>query len=169
MMHRMIARALFFGLVLAAGCGDATEPTQVLIEVDTDLVPPTEVDSVVITVSDPTGQEMTSEASTMVGDRPFPRTLGVVNNSGRLGPFTAEIVARRGSTRVVSQTLRFSFVQDRVMQLSVFLSSTCENVRCERTETCRRGGVCGSQDVELEDWGGAGSSLSSPDAGVDTF
>lgn len=158
--------ALFSTLLLS--CGEDIEPTEVVLVVDSDLTPPTQVDSIDVTVITAGGEEMIATARLGVGDARLPRTLGIYNMDARLGPYRVVARARLGGATIVQRSASFDFVRDRTMRLSIFLSSLCVDVRCDEPTTCAEGGVCRSSEVDLEPWTGNPAGISiSLDAGTD--
>lgn len=152
--------------LLLSSCAADIEPTEVILVVDSDLAPPTEVDSVDVSVFSAGGEEMNAFAQLGVGDARFPRTLGIYNVDQRLGPYRVVARARLGGAIVVQRSASFDFIRDRTMRLTLFLSTLCEDVRCDEPLTCAEGGVCRSSEVELEEWTGSPSGIRlSPDAG----
>lgn len=151
-------------------CAPDIEPTEVVLVIDSDLVAPTQVDSLDVVVFTAGGEEMSSFATLGFGDMRFPRTLGVQNINTRLEGYRVEARARFGGATVVTRTATFDFVRDRSMQLRLFLPAACEDVRCEGGLTCTEGGVCRSTDVELEAWTGSPAGIRvSLDGGTDSM
>lgn len=141
---------------LALSC--AASRTEVILVVDSDLDVPGDLDRVEVEVVSPTGDRQSATAA-LTGDNPaLPRTLGLVHESGPLGPFTATISAMSGGSAVVSREARFTFQPGRTLALEVDLLQECVGMGCGGDETCAAGG-CRSTTVEpdeLSEWNGMG-------------
>ena len=153
-----VVSALVLSLVVLAGCSQ-TPRTEVLLVVDTDLRGPDGIDTFVVNVFSPEGDAQLADA--MIVDGALPRTLGLVHEGGRLGPFTAVVEGRRGVTPQLQRTVRFSFQQGRTLMLRVDLLAQCVGTSCLGDQTCAAGG-CRSIDVapeELVEWTGTPAPL----------
>ncbi|MEM7609405.1 MAG: hypothetical protein AAF411_29010 [Myxococcota bacterium] len=150
-MHRFIPGLLS---LLLLSCGTDLEATEVVLIVDSDLQPIVEINRIDVSVFDASGQAMGATASLMAGDIALPRTIGIVNEGERLGPFRIEATAFLDGMSVLSRTMTFDFVADRIMQLRLDLTRACLDVECVAPQSCNGRGVCAGTDVELEDFTG---------------
>ncbi len=165
----MVIRALsVLSLVAMYGC---TARTEVIVVTDTDLSIPDEVDSFRIDVTAPGGEMQSSTATFEPGELGPPRALGLVNDSGRLGPYTVRAQAVRRSGVVVERTAIFTFQSQRTLVLQIDLARSCLGRTCPLGQTCADG-ACRSTQIfpnELEDYQGAlpvGDTIGgTPDAG----
>jgi hypothetical protein len=157
--------ALVAPCLVMAGCSQAPR-TEVVLVVDTDLRGSDGVDTFLVTVTSPEGQVQLADA--MIADGALPRTLGLVYDGGRLGPFTAVVEGRRGVTPRLERTVRFTFQEGRTLMLRVDLLAQCVGTTCPAEQTCASGG-CRAIDVgpeELVEWTGTPAPLD-VDAGSD--
>ena len=144
--------AMLFAL-LAGGCSGSR--TEILIEVTTDLPIPDDVDEIVVSAEAPDGRVQRATAL-LVRNGPLPRTLGMVHESGDLGPYTVTVTGELGGTEVVRREGRLTFVRGQTRVWRVELAAECVGAACAGGETCAPGG-CRSIDVgqgELEGWDG---------------
>lgn len=156
-----MVKAVGLGLIaLLASTGCSPTPrTEVVLVVDTDLRGPGGVDTFYVEVTSPKGE--LQSATAMVADGALPRTLGLVHEGGRLGPYTARVEGRSGVTPLVSRRARFSFQEGRTLMVRVDLLAACVASTCTGEETCAAGG-CRSIDLapeELVEWTGTPAPL----------
>lgn len=166
-------RALVVGVALAV-CACASARTQILVVTDTDLRGPGGIDTIFATVTGPTGDTQMSVARIGPGEPALPRTLGLVHDGARLGPYTVRLTGNTGGALRVTRVARVWLQEQRTLVLRMDLLARCESVACGGEQTCGEGG-CRSIDVapeELTEWHGSVPSLaidaSTPiaDAGV---
>ncbi len=139
-MSRAVAIA---GLaLLALACN---EPTQLFVVVQSDMDVPAELDAVRIEV---TGSETMTASGSLSGSRavPLPRTVGVVQTGGELGPLTVRAVGSLRGTDVVERVARTSFLPGETRVLTLGLSRGCVGAVCGAGQTCSAG-VCVSAEV----------------------
>lgn len=168
---RCAALAMLAASVLVA-CNQSPR-TQVMVVVDTDLRGPTGIDNVIATVIGPDGATQMSLATVGAGEPGWPRTLGLVWDGGRLGPFTVRLTGNRGGALLVERTARFSFQEGRTLVLRMDLLARCMGESCGSGQTCGESG-CRSVEVdpsELTEWTGTPPALDvdagpAPDAGA---
>ena len=173
-------RPIYMGLALLLpllGCDTVVEPTQIVLVVDSNLSAPDEIDQLEVFVFDAASNRIVADASLMAGALALPRTLGIVNNSRRLGGFRVEVHALLNARRIVSRTASFSFTQNQIMRVDVDLVRACIDVDCRAPRTCWSDGVCRSSEVTPRPWGQTVAPLlmememeiesdSTPDSGV---
>ena len=82
MKHNHLLSLLALSLLVLGACGAESAPTQIIVEVDSDLNIPAELERVTVSVE---GAEATS-ASADLTRTPLPRTLGLIHTGGPLGP-----------------------------------------------------------------------------------
>lgn len=148
---------------LVPGCSDPAARTEIIVVVDTDFSVPTEMDAVAIAV---TRDDVTQTSLADLIVQGVPRTLGVVHDSGSLGPLTVVVTGKLGDQDVIDRTASVSFLPGRTVVLRMFLLKACENRDC-MTQTCGEGGSCRPIEIdpaELIDWTGVPPRL---DGGVD--
>lgn len=152
----------WFALAFVFAC--SSDPTQVIVVVDTDLTIPSEVDSVEITVRGPDGEIQTAGGAL---DAAEPRTLALTYTGGALGPFQVTAEGLLGDTTVVDRRAAFEFQRGRRLTLPMHLVRTCVGASCVAEETCSEGGCRPIQisATELQPWDGP-VSLDENDAGV---
>lgn len=160
--------ALALAASCSASCGGDSTLTEVVIVVDSDLDVPGDIDEIFIEVTSPRGELQTSSAPLGAGQPRLPRTLGMIHEGGRLGPFTVRVLARDAGGTRVSRTARFSFEQGESRRLRVFLPASCVAVTCDTDQTCSESGCAGIDVPELEPWTGSVAPLLAGDAGIRT-
>lgn len=151
-------------LALVALCACSSDPTQVIIVVDTDLSIPGELESVRITVRGPDGETQVVEGAL---DPMEPRTLAQTHTGGPLGPFQATVEGLVGGIVVLERRATFEFQPGRRLTLPMHLVRSCIGASCVAEETCSEGG-CRPILVgpgELGPWRGP-RGLGEDDAGV---
>ncbi|MDQ3031321.1 MAG: hypothetical protein M3Y87_02815 [Myxococcota bacterium] len=141
--------------LVAAAC--ATPRTEVLVVTDTDLRGPGGIDTIFATVTSPTGEMQTSMATLGPGQPSLPRTLGLVWDGGRLGPYTVRLTGNAGGAMLVSRAATFSFQEQRTLVLRMDLLARCQGVTCGGEQTCGETGcrAIAVEPAELQEWTGA--------------
>lgn len=166
------ARVVLAGLLGAlaptlASC--ETDPTEVVLIVTSDFSVPSELDRLEVTVEGPDGTTQTATATLSAGDG-LPRSLGLYNPSGPLGPFTARVDGFSGNVRVARRLAVFDFERDRSLEVEVRLLEACRAVTCLCSElfcsTCGEGGVCTNARVTPRPFDGVDRRFAA-DAGFD--
>jgi hypothetical protein len=154
----VVRTPLLLGALLSiAGCSSGPR-TQVLVEVDSDLFAPEELDGISVTARAPDERMQSAMAALGAGELPLPRVLAMAHGSGPLGPFALTVVGERDGVAVVERRATFSFVQDETRVLRVMLARSCIGETCgdDPGQTCAVGG-CRSVEVgqgELAPWDG---------------
>jgi hypothetical protein len=152
---------LLIAAAAAAGC--KSEGTEVILVTDTDLVVPTEIDTIQVSVRSPDGVMKESAARLGDGEPPLPRFVGLVHREGPLGTFEATVTGRRAATDVVSRRVEFDFVEGRAMFVRVDLLRRCVLVECPTGQTCGESScrpIAAGND--LMDWSGPPDPLDVP-------
>ena len=147
--HAIVAVAA----LLALACSGSR--TEILIEVDTDIPYPDDIDAFVIAAQSPEGRVQRARAELVRGG-PTPRTLGMVHQSGELGPYAVTVTGELGGVEVVRRSAQVTFVRGQTLVWRVSLLDSCIGVECGAGESCAAGG-CRSIAVgqgELETWDG---------------
>lgn len=152
----MILVVVFSALAgfLLFGCDPVTR-TEVIVEVDTDLDVPDELNALTIEVVDPI-YGTKEETDDIPSVDHLPATLGLVHYEGDLGPFVVTAIGRRGNMARVERTASFYFVPERTLVLPLRLLYDCLYQTCEQGETCTENG-CASIDIDssqLDPWSG---------------
>lgn len=161
---RGLARlALTTAAALALGSCGETEPTEVVVVVTSDLAVPADLDHVLVEVTPPEGDPQTAEADLTTGG--LPRSVGIYNPDGPLGPYVVEAFGSSGGSVVVRRRAVFYFTADRSLELELPLLADCVGVSCICTSaslcsTCGEGGVCVSAAVAPQPFDGVERQLS---------
>lgn len=144
---------LFFAVCTAflSTLSCASDPlTEVVFVVDADAI--RAFDAVEIVVRGPNGQVQMSSASTAGGT--FPRYVSLVNETGELGPFRAEISALSEGVVLVERSATFFFTAEQTRQARVVIHAACNQVSCDsQGQTCIRG-MCADDRIETTTWQG---------------
>ncbi len=153
---RMRWAAVLVGMMLTASCGDTVVPaTEVILVIDSDLMPPDELNLIQIIVRGPTGDQRVAYAMLDVGDERLPHTLGIHLDGGPLGPYTVSARARLNGTTLVRRDAIFSFVEGQSMRLYLNLPAECQGVPCAEGFTCVEGAMCVTPEATLTPWDGS--------------
>lgn len=137
--------AILLAACVLHGC-EASEMSEILVVVDSDLRSPVELDRVEIEVIEPNGEAQTASAELGSGELLLPRRLGLVHRDGPLGPLMIAATARLDGELVVERTAHVSFLRREVVALRMDLLRGCIDVTCRARETCAEGG-CRMIDV----------------------
>ena len=166
----MVMRMLPWIAALALTASCVADRTEIVVSVDTDLRAPDLIDEIQITVEPPdSAMPRQSVARLGAGEPPLPRTLGLVHESGPLGPFAIRVAGRRGGADVIERRARTSFVEGRTLLLRMDLLGACVGVTCGEGLTCKTGG-CSAIDVapeNLPEWSGTPTPLDGSAPGQD--
>ena len=131
-------------VALLASC--TPERTEILVVVDTDLMAPTAIDEVRLTVARGGEAPRVAQKSLRFTDD-LPVTLGLVHRDGPLGP--VEIVASghlEGSALGLERVARLDFRREATVVLRLDLLARCQDVVCGLGETC---GPHGCRSIDL--------------------
>lgn len=159
-----LTRILLALAFLIAGC-DGARRTQILIEVDSDLVVPSALDLVTVAVTDPSGSRtQVAEAPLGTGNLPLPRILGMVYQGGPLGPYEARVRGELGGAVVVERLGTLTFQEGHTHVWRIELLAECSAVACPDGQTCARGG-CRDAEVLPGEFSGYDGSPIPRDAG----
>jgi hypothetical protein len=138
-MSRRLASYLI-GLQLCAyalGCsGDSSAPTEIAIEVTSDLQAPNEIDSIVIDVAN---LEQPVHVSADLSKRDLPRHLTLVHDAGPLGPIRVIVSGYLGQMKRIERKVEISFQLRTSKALSVRLERACLQNFCSDETTCYKG------------------------------
>ena len=175
-MFRCPARALCFALwavLSAVACSSESSdaPTQIVVTVDSDLAVPGELDTVRIQV---VGHGKSDPADADLRKQGLPRTLGLVHDSGPLGPLTIRASGLLDGKVVIEKEVLTSFVEHSTSLLTIELESACKGLFCGDGLTCEHGTcvstpVVGGMDGDGDDAGpidlGDAGQQGQPDGG----
>lgn len=156
-MPAMLRAALVLPL-LTVGC--ATETTQIVVTVDTDMRVPDEVDEITLEVRVPEGR-VTSTAVSLVDGPRLPVTLGLRPADDDPMPLTVIATARRRGSECVRQEARTAYVDGETRRLSLSLLRSCAFVTCPDGQTCTPSG-CAPANVPgegLPTWNGRPAAM----------
>ena len=109
---------------MACGCSDPANDTKIFVVVWSDLAVPTEIDNIVVDVNGPSGTFAVTQSLTVgneAGKTRLPVVVALVPQDNKGLPFEVEATGNLGSSVVVSQSARLSFLpgQSRVLRLSL--------------------------------------------------
>ncbi len=140
-MSRFFTVAL--GFILGA-CAPSN-PTQLVVVVDSDVAA---LDEVEIVVSGLGGGDQAAFAR--LADGALPRWVVLERRGGALGPIEVAAHARVEGARIgVSSAARTSFVRGQTRRLDLFLAAACATETCGADESCGQSG-CRALDVASE-------------------
>ena len=137
-------RRILFGLVvlLAVGGCKGNQRTELVVQVDSNLVVRAELDKVELTVT-ANGKTQYVPCS-LISDCKLPWDVGVVEATAGTG--SIEIIANGylNGSAIVNETAVLSFVEGQSMLLKLFLAAECRDNPCaaDTTKTCTTGGTC---------------------------
>jgi hypothetical protein len=152
-------------LLVVSGC--AEDRTEVIVVVDSDIRVPDDMDEIVVEAEGPESDTFLRRAVAALGEDepPLPRTLGLVHQGGPLGPFSVEVLGKRGGGTVVRRSAEVYFQPQRTLVLPLHLIRACQGVVCPFEETCAEDGCrpIAIDSDELEGWGGSPPRLGPTD------
>jgi len=129
----------FAVLVGLAGCSDTA--TELMVVVDTDLVVPTEMDNVSISVTGPSGEEVIHPVALTGPDAvELPLTLGLVPEGDVLEPVTVRATGLLDSAPVVERSVRTGFLKNQIRVVRLLLLRGCVERMCAGDESCSEDG-----------------------------
>lgn len=139
--HDSLKAAAVLGGLLAAGCAD---PTELMVELDSDLQAPVQMDAIRLRIVSRTGGEKTSSYLVHGAGDPtgyeLPMRIALVPGT-REEYFTVQATAMLGDKEIVKQEFITYFRTSEARVLTMFLSRTCIDVGCDALYTCATG-VC---------------------------
>ncbi len=135
--------------LLLGSCGEV-DPTEVVLVVTSDLAVPGELDRVIVEVRSPEGVTQTAEADLTA--QGLPRSLGLHNPDGPLGPYVVEAVGTSGGAVVARRRAVFDFRRHESLEIELPILEDCIGVTClcnsVSCSTCVEGGVCANAIVD---------------------
>jgi len=130
--------SIALALLLLGGC--ATELTEIVVVVESDLTVPAQLDEIVVTAEGPEGIPKVSRASLVGADAAsFPVTVGLRPAAGGAIGVTIKASGRRAGSDQVEAQVRTNFIEGRRLLVRIVLLASCVGVVCRETETCRAG------------------------------
>jgi hypothetical protein len=143
-------------LLWTAGCTE--DLTQVVVVVDTNLAIPDQIDSIALEVDarEIGGDVSKRDGSLGAGGSNLPITLGLLHESGPLGPVRVLARGLHADDVVLEREALFHFQKGRILMLRLDLMADCLGVDCDAGMTCVNGS-CRSGEVapnELQRWPG---------------
>ena len=163
------SRCSWFGLavLLVVGACQGNQRTELVVEVDSNLAVPSQMDSVQVAVKGNTQPKSCS----LINDCKLPWDVGIVEATAGVG--TIEIVATGylGTTPIVNQTAEVSFVEGKSMLLKLFLARECIGNTCDQNgQTCGNDGTCRTtaRTPPGASGGGGSSGASNRDGSLDS-
>lgn len=159
---RAVSPLLITAVLAASVSGCASDLTEIVVVVETDL--PTQIDDVNIVATDGAGVSHTS--STTVGgidDARFPLTLGIQAGDNKQGSVQVNVEAHLSDTTTLNAEAVTHFVEGRRLVLRIMLAQACIDtgaIDCGTGMTCTAasGYRCGSSAVDpatLPLWNGS--------------
>lgn len=125
-------------LLLLGGC--ATELTEIVVVVESDLMVPAQLDEIIVTAEGPARTPKISRASLVGADAAsFPVTVGLRPAAGGAIGVTINVVGRRGGSDQVEAQVRTNFIEGRRLLVRILLLASCVGVVCDEDQTCRAG------------------------------
>jgi hypothetical protein len=127
-MTRRFSKIVALAAALSA-C--ATEPTQLVVVVETNLDVPSEIDTVEVVVTGPSAvSTSTSEALVGPDDPPFPLTLTVLPAGSALGPVSITARGLLGDSEAIRAEVRTELVDGKSKMVRLFLLRGCIDRPC---------------------------------------
>jgi hypothetical protein len=136
----------------ALSCAPAA--TQLIVSVDTDLLIPSELDRVAVSVTGPTGSMAREEQALLSAASSLPLTLAVIPSGDVLGPIEVVAIGYRGGAEVVRRDAEVTLVRGETRVLPLFLLARCLGVTCAASETCGETGCASRVVAMLSGWTG---------------
>ena len=134
MRHVLIA--LVLAVTLTPAC-KSKDNTKIVVAVWSDMVVPTELDTVFIDVTGPTSEG--SKTFHLTTESALPVQLELVPLAAKDATFMVTAVGQKGANALVSQSARVSFVTGQALLLKLFLGRACEGMTCTGDTTCSAG------------------------------
>jgi hypothetical protein len=152
------------GLCLLACDAPELPRTEIVVVVDTDLALGDEVDTLRIEATGP-DETLQSASAELGASTKLPQTLGLVRESGALGPIRVLAVGLLGEEEIIRREAELSFIADKTLTLPMHLVRACQARACGAGETCSEHGcIASSVDAtRLADWRGHAPTLAEPD------
>lgn len=136
-------------LVVCSACTEEEVPlTQLVIVSNSDIVVPTVMDDVRVTVFAPDGNDHLRNQP-LTGDeaQPLPVTLTLVHAAGPTGLVDVTVSGYRGDRFLVERRARTSFLRGEILSLRMDLTANCVGVRCEDADETCVDAVCRDVDI----------------------
>ena len=137
-----LMRVAHAGAVLAvfALCGCATELTEIIVIVDSELAVPGELDEIVVTTEGASGLPKGASANLAgAGAASMPVTVGLRPGGAYDGPVTIRVRGRHAGDERVSAQVHTRFIAGARLVLRIDLASECVRILCGDEATCRNG------------------------------
>jgi hypothetical protein len=128
--------ALLLAVAHASCGGESQDDTLIVLEVDSDLAIPAQLDRIDITVSAP-GKSEVSRSFPVERKTMLPVKLALIPEGNSSGTFKATVVARAAGRESLRQEIETTFVPDEARRLPIVLRSGCLTVSCPDRQTCR--------------------------------
>ena len=138
-----MGRRFLFGLaaLLAVGGCPGKQRTMLVVEIDSNLAVPDELDKVDVAITANGTTPVTPYS--LITDYKLPLHVGVVETGDGAGNVTIVASGYKGPTFVVSETAIVGFVEGKSMLLKLFLARECIGKTCPTAgQTCTSGGTC---------------------------
>lgn len=124
--------------LLCTTCTNESDRLRVVIEVDSDLTVPGELDRITLSAD---GQQRQGEAEADLREHGLPRTIALERAAGPLGPVRVTVEGFLGTRLIERQERVVYFSEAETVHTRVLLTRDCLSVLCESGETCSAG-VC---------------------------
>ena len=132
----MTERARILLVVLLAACASPSTTPRIVLQVDSDLTVPSELDRITVEVE---GQTLPGAAEADLHEKGLPRSLTLLHDSGPLGPVRVTVHGWLGATELLQRKLDVWFQADAEERIFVSLDRSCLSVMCEAAATCQLG------------------------------
>jgi len=133
-----LARRFFFGLatLLAVGACQGKQRTMLVVEVDSNLAVPGELDKVDVAIAANGGVQHTPFS--LIKDFTLPLYVGAVEMSGGTGNLTIVAAGYLGPSSIVNETAIVGFVEGKSMLLKLFLRANASTIRAPNPDLYHR-------------------------------
>jgi hypothetical protein len=131
------ARLATVALLVLAGCKSQTR-TMIVVEVDSDLRVPAELNRIEVDVR-VEGKQQPLPSFPLVGQHTLPLRVGLTAAEELHGPMEIRATAFLDGTSVVSQEATVPFLEGQTRLLRLFLARACLPIPCAAGWTCVRG------------------------------
>ncbi|MDQ3036847.1 MAG: hypothetical protein M3Y87_30920 [Myxococcota bacterium] len=168
-LRRLISIVAVSIVALLGTLACSGSPTELIVEVSTDLDVPSELDAFVITLVRPDGTAVAPARAELAEGGRTVRTLVLLHRGGALGPMAIRVAGELGDVEVLATERRASFVAGATTVLRVVLSRMCVGRMCPEGQTCGDDGACRPIDLEPceRDPASCASDAGPADGGID--
>jgi hypothetical protein len=131
---------LILAALVVASCGSESR-TMLVVEVDTNLRVPSELDKIEITVVN--GTKVEKIPFSLLDNHTLPLRVGLLAVDDLHGQYVSvSAIGYEGSSTVVAEDAIVGLLESRSLVLHLFLARECRAVSCSESQTCTVGGTC---------------------------